>query len=118
MLTPIRSGLNPIELRPTALLAGNTVSGWQGSLAFAAVPIKLNAAVAPPSGDVTAVLLTRRVGSLVPSWIFLLLVGGITLVVAAIVATQLSRRITRPLVEASVTTSRIAGGEARVHACP
>ncbi|MGO9196980.1 MAG: sensor histidine kinase [Acidimicrobiales bacterium] len=111
VLTPIRSGLNPIELRPTALLAGNTVSGWQGSLAFAAVPIKLNAAVAPPSGDVTAVLLTRRVGSLVPSWIFLLLVGGITLVVAAIVATQLSRRITRPLVEASVTTSRIAGGE-------
>ncbi|MGO9559227.1 MAG: hypothetical protein ACLPYW_09075, partial [Acidimicrobiales bacterium] len=42
VLTPLRGGLDAADLHPGALLAGETVSGWYGSLAFAAVPITLN----------------------------------------------------------------------------
>jgi two-component system sensor histidine kinase BaeS len=111
VLTPLRSGIDPADLHPRALLAGETVSGWFGSLAFAAVPIALSSTIAPRPGRVAVVLLTRRISTLGPSWLYLVLVSGITLVVAGIVAWQLSMRITRPLVEASAATSRIAAGE-------
>jgi two-component system sensor histidine kinase BaeS len=55
--------------------------------------------------------LTRQVGALGPSWLYFLLISGITLAVAAAVAAWLARRLTRPLVQASEVTKRIASGE-------
>ena len=58
-----------------------------------------------------AVLLTRDVGGLGPSWGYFIVAGGAALLVAALVAWQMSRRMARPLVEAMEATGRIAAGE-------
>jgi two-component system sensor histidine kinase BaeS len=58
-----------------------------------------------------AVLLTRDVGGLGPSWGYFIIAGGAALAVAALVAWQMSRRMARPLVEAMEATGRIASGE-------
>jgi two-component system sensor histidine kinase BaeS len=107
------AGLPASALDGAQLAAGRSVSGWQGGTAFAAVPTSVPTALLPrlPAGTVTAVLLTRTVGTLGPSWLYFVLVAGITLLVAAGLAIGLSRRITRPLVEATAVTSRVAGGE-------
>jgi signal transduction histidine kinase len=105
--------LNAAQLDPQVLLDGGKVSGLNGTLAFAAVPTNLDPRVAVlfPAGRRFAIVLTRQVGTLGPSWFYFLLVSGITLLVAAAVAAALARRITRPLVEASTVTGRIAAGE-------
>ncbi len=56
-------------------------------------------------------LLTRDVGSLGPSWGYFILAGGAALLIAALIAWQMSRRMARPLVEATEATGRIAGGD-------
>jgi signal transduction histidine kinase len=58
-----------------------------------------------------AVLLTRDVGGLGPSWGYFIVAGGAALAVAAVVAWQMSRRMARPLVEAEEVTGRIAAGD-------
>ena len=58
-----------------------------------------------------AVLLTRDVGGLGPSWGYFIIAGGAALLIAALVAWQMSRRMARPLVEAMEVTGRIASGE-------
>ena len=58
-----------------------------------------------------AVLLTRDVGGLGPSWGYFIIAGGAALLIAALVAWQMSRRMARPLVEAMQVTGRIASGE-------
>jgi signal transduction histidine kinase len=114
--------LTASDLQPSALLAGREVSGWVGSTAFAVVPVQVSARIADllPPGSQLALLLTRPVGALGPSWLYFLGVAGVTLAVAAAVAAWLTRRITLPLVEASAVTSRIAAGEltARVPSRP
>ena len=50
----------------------------------------------------------RRLG---PSWGYFIIAGGAALLVAALVAWQMSRRMARPLVEAMEVTGRIASGE-------
>jgi len=116
------AGLHAAALEPAQLAAGNDVTGVIGGTVFAAVPAPLSAQLGArlPPGTHAAVLLTRPVGTLGPSWLYFLLVSGVTLVVAGAVAAWLSRRITRPLVEASAVTGRIARGElgARVAARP
>jgi signal transduction histidine kinase len=111
--TPLPADLSAAELNPQRLLHGNDVSGLSGTLAFAAVPVSLapQIAVAAPPGRQYAIVLTRQVGSVGPSWFYFFLISGITLVVAAAVAAGLTRRITRPLIEASAVTGRIAAGE-------
>jgi two-component system sensor histidine kinase BaeS len=111
--TPLPADLTPAELDPQRLLDGDDVSGLIGTLAFAAVPVSLAPpiALAIPPGRRYAIVLTRQVGSLGPSWFYFLLVSGVTLVVAAAVAAALTRRITRSLIEASAVTGRIAAGE-------
>ncbi len=58
-----------------------------------------------------AVLLTRDVGDLGPSWGYFIIAGGAALVIAALIAWQMSRRMARPLVEATQATGRIASGD-------
>lgn len=110
--TPLPAGLSAAELNPASLLAGSTVSGSSGGLAFVAAPIQLSPTEEQRLGPGVhpVVLLTRQIGALGPTWVYFLLVGGITLVVAAAVALQLSRRISGPLVDAVEVTNQIAEG--------
>ncbi|MGP0031680.1 MAG: sensor histidine kinase [Acidimicrobiales bacterium] len=107
------NGISATDLQPERLLAGETVSGQNGNLVYAAAPVTLTAAererlLVP--GQV-AIVLTRDIGDLGPSWIYFFAVGSITLLVAALVAWQLSRRMTRPLIEATEVTGQIAAGD-------
>ena len=55
--------------------------------------------------------MTRDVGDLGPSWGYFIVAGGAALLVAALVAWQMSRRMARPLVEAMEATEEIASGD-------
>jgi signal transduction histidine kinase len=113
-------GLSAEDIDPAALQNGETVSGRQGNLVYAAAPINLSAAErkhlaarehrAEFEGTL-AVLLTRNVGDLGPSWGYFILAGGAALLVAGAVAWQMSRRMARPLVDVEDATRRIASGE-------
>jgi signal transduction histidine kinase len=116
--TALPAGLAAADLNPAALLSGDTVSGRHGDLVYAAAPLTLTPRLRLKlhlHGQV-AILLTRQVGNVGPSWTYFLVVGGITLLVAALVAWQMSRRMARPLLEATEVTGRIAAGhlESRV----
>ena len=114
VVTALPSDLSAAQLEPAQLLAGQTVSGRQGNLVFAAAPVPLSTAERTRlklAGGVLAIVLTRQVGDLGPSWTYFLIAGGAALLVAAAIAWQLSRRIARPLVEAVSATERIAGGD-------
>ena len=113
----VTSGLPPdissSALNAGALLDGETVSGRSGNLVFAAAPVTLTGQerVRLHVRGQVAILLTRQVGGLGPSWMYFVLAGGVALVVAALVAWQMSRRMSRPLVEAVEVTGRIAAGD-------
>jgi len=111
--SPLPSGITAAELDPSALLAGQTVSGHTGNLVFAAVPVALtvNSRIRLRVGGQVAIVLTREVGDLGPSWGYFIIVGGVTLLVAALVAWQMSRRMSRPIIEAVEVTGRIADGD-------
>ena len=113
VVTPLPSDVDAAELEPQQLLAGQTVSGRQGNLVFAAAPVPVTAKerLQLKLRGALAVVLTRQVGDLGPSWSYFLVAGTIALVVAALLAWQLSRRIARPLVEAVSATERIAAGD-------
>ncbi len=109
----IPAGLTSSDLMPQSLLNGESVSGQDGSLAFAAAPVTLTAgerARLNLRGQVVVVL-TRDVGDVGPGWGYFLTAGAVALLVAGLVAWQLSRRMSRPLIEARDATARIAAGE-------
>lgn len=115
ILPAIPPGLTAEDLMPQSLLAGDSVSGQDGSLAFAAAPVTLTLtprqrAVARARGQYVVVL-TRDVGDVGPGWSYFFIAGGGALLIAALVAWQLSRRMSRPLVEARDATARIAAGD-------
>jgi signal transduction histidine kinase len=111
--TVLPSGLTATDIDASALSAGQTVSGRDGNLVFAAAPVRLtvNERVRLKVGGTIAIVLTRQVGDLGPSWSYFILAGGVALLLAALVAWQMSRRMARPLVEAMEATGRIASGE-------
>jgi signal transduction histidine kinase len=113
IVSVVPAGITADELQPRNLLAGQTVSGRQGNLVFAATPVQLSAKerLRLRLFGALAVVLTRQVGDLGPSWGYFLLAGGGALVIAALVAWQLSRRMARPLIEAMDVTGRIAAGD-------
>ncbi len=97
-----------------ALQAGKTTSGRSGNVVYAAAPVDLS----PLERErlhgfegTLAILLTRDVGGLGPSWVYFTVAGAAALAVAALVAWQMSRRMSRPLVEAVDATARIAAGD-------
>jgi two-component system sensor histidine kinase BaeS len=106
-------GLVAADLRPDQLLAGRTVSGMRGGLAYAAAPARANQGVA-------AVVITRHVEGGAAGVGYFALAAGLALIAAVLVAEALSRRITRPLQEAEAVTRRIAAGDldARVAVTP
>jgi signal transduction histidine kinase len=107
-------GLTAEELDVAALQAGETTSGRSGNVVYAAAPVDLS----PLERErlhgfegTLAILLTRDVGGLGPSWVYFTVAGVAALAVAALVAWQMSRRMSRPLVEAVDATARIAAGD-------
>ena len=119
VVTPLPEGLTAEDLDVAALHSGQTTSGRKGNLVFAVAPVTLSAQAQARIQARThgtfhgtfAVLLTRDVGGLGPSWVYFIVAGAAALVVAAVVAWQMSRRMSRPLVEALEVTGRIAAGD-------
>ncbi len=111
--SPLPAGVSAADLNSGLLLDGQSISGRIGSLVFAAAPVTLTAqdrARLHLSGQL-AILLTRQVGDLGPGWGYFIIAGGVTLLVAALVAWQMSRRMSRPLIEAMQVTGQIASGD-------
>jgi two-component system, OmpR family, sensor kinase len=104
-LDPLPHGVSASDLDFAKLQQGQTVSGVNGALAFAAAPGKT------ARGVPFALVLTRnvRVGGGAALW--LLVAGGAALLVAAAVAANLGRRLTKPLRDAEEATRRIATGD-------
>src|SRR5580698_1268001 len=122
VVTALPDGLTAQDIDVAGLQSGQTSSGRTGSLVYAAAPVTLTQAerVKLAKADhhprllfrgTLVVLLTRDVGGLGPSWGYFIVAGGAALLVAALVAWQMSRRMARPLVEAMEATGRIASGE-------
>ena len=113
VVTALPENITAQDLDVTALQSGQTVSGSSGNLVFAAAPVTLSVAerVRLKVGGTVAILLTRDVGDLGPSWTYFIIAGGAALAVAALVASQMSRRMSRPLIEAMEATGRIASGD-------
>src|SRR5580704_293860 len=111
--TKLPDGLTHADIDVPALQNGSTVSGSLGNLVYAVAPAQLSAEQRSQLRfeGTFAILLTRDVGDLGPSWIYFIVAGGTALAVAALVAWQMSRRMARPLVEAEVVTGRIASGD-------
>jgi two-component system sensor histidine kinase BaeS len=118
--SPLPSGLTQSDIDVAAVHSGQTVSGREGNLVYAVSPVTLSAQELHLLGQrergiafhgTFAVLLTRDVGNLGPSWGYFILAGSAALVIAALIAWQMSRRMARPLVEATQATGRIASGD-------
>jgi two-component system sensor histidine kinase BaeS len=121
IVTALPSDIAQSDIDVAAVQSGQTTSGRVGNLVYAVAPVTLSPQELTrlqdrrrnrtPFGGTFAVLLTRNVGDLGPSWGYFIIAGGAALVVAALVAWQMSRRMARPLVDAMEVTGRIASGE-------
>ena len=120
------SPLAPEALDVPALQSLHVVSGNAGNTVFVAHPVVLNArqmrTLAPglPPADQPVLLVTRHVANPVNGVLYFLAVGGAVLVVGAVVASVLARRISAPLVRSVEATRQIAAGNlaARVPTSP
>ncbi len=112
-------GLTAQDIDVAAVQSGQTTSGRKGNTVYAVAPVTLSqqelahlrAKTHVAFEGTFAVLLTRNVGGLGPSWGYFIVAGGAALFISALVAWQMSRRMARPLVEAMEATGRIASGE-------
>ncbi len=120
ILGTLPSDITQGDIDVASVQNGQTVSGRQGNLVYAVSPVSLSEQEIQrlekrdrgiPFEGTFAVLLTRNVGDLGPSWGYFIIAGGAALVIAALIAWQMSRRMARPLVEATQATGRIAAGD-------
>jgi two-component system sensor histidine kinase BaeS len=118
--TPLPPSITQDDIDVAAVQNGQTVSGRQGNLVYAVSPVTLSPhelqqfkkrAHGITFKGTVAVLFTRDVGGLGPSWGYFILAGAAALLIAAAIAWQMSRRMARPLVEATRATGRIASGD-------
>ena len=98
-------GVTRADIDTDALRRGDVVSGTRGSLAWAAAPVR------GPRGLLAVVLTDRFGGGERRAAAFFLAAGAATVIAAVVVGDRLSRRITRPLVDADHVTRRIAAGD-------
>ncbi|HEV3280577.1 MAG TPA: HAMP domain-containing sensor histidine kinase [Acidimicrobiales bacterium] len=102
------SGITANQIDIPLLQQGKQVSGHTaGLLAYSAVPTPLDRA----KGYLPVLVITRQIHNTVSGLRYFLIVGAIVLLIAALVAAGLARRLTRPLVAAVQTTRRIASGD-------
>jgi signal transduction histidine kinase len=120
IVSPLPSDIAQDDIDVAAVQNRQTVSGREGNLVYAVSPVSLSQQELQkldhrdhgvPFEGTFAVLLTRDIGGLGPSWGYFIIAGGAALVIAAVIAWQMSRRMARPLVEATQATSRIASGD-------
>ncbi len=99
------SGVTAADIDVAALRAGRTVSGAHGSLVWAAAPQQVanSTAVAVVTATASTELSTAA------KWFLVAAIA--TLVLGAVVAVWLGRRLGRPVREASSAAHRIAGGD-------
>jgi two-component system sensor histidine kinase BaeS len=98
-------GITLSEEEVEAVRAGDTVSGRDGRLVFAAATMERG-------GTRTIVLLSDNIGiALGGSVLWFLLAGTAVLVLAVVVATRLAGALTGPLSRAEDASRRIAGGD-------
>ena len=110
------SSLTPGIMDTTALLDDDTVAGNVKDLVFVAVPITLTTRQRVnlggiPALDLPVLVATRNVQDPVNGVTYFVFVAGIVLLVGALVAAVLARRISLPIVRAVETTRRIADGD-------
>src|SRR5205814_2616257 len=98
-------GVSAGDLQFDRLSRGQTVSGVNGTLAYAAAP-GTTARHVP-----FAVVLTRHVRTGGGAALWLLVASGAALLVAAAVAANLGRRLTRPVRDAEEAARKIAAGD-------
>ncbi len=98
-------GVTLDDLHVDDLLAGDTVSGHNGSLVYAASAAPLG------QGHLVAVVTRRADTGLGAGWRWFVVAALAALVLAAAVAVTLGRRIARPVREADAAAHRIAAGE-------
>jgi two-component system OmpR family sensor kinase len=107
--------LTPALVNGQALAVDQTVSGNADGVVFAAVPVTLTARqhlnLGIPIGDTAVLVAVHTVHDPVNGLSYFLLVAGGALLVAAVVASGLARRISAPLVRAVTTTGQLAGGD-------
>ncbi len=102
------AGVTTADLNIPLLQQGRQTSGHTaGLLGYSAVPTPFNRA----KGFVPVLVITRQIRNPVNGLRYFAVVGAIALVIAALVAAGLARRLTRPLVAAVQTTRRIASGD-------
>ncbi len=104
-LDALPKGVSASDLDIAKLQRGQTVSGVNGGLAFAAAPGTTT------RGVPFALVLTRSVRTGGGAAVWLLLASGGALVVAVVVAANLGRRLTKPIRDAEEATRRIAAGD-------
>ncbi len=108
-------GIGLDDIRPDHLAELQTVSGNRGNTVWAAAPTRTS------NGRLVVVVLTRQANAgLGASVGYFLVAAAATLVLGALVAVWLGRRLTRRLRDASAATQRIAAGQlaTRVEAQP
>ena len=98
-------GISRSDLPLGRLRAGDTVTGVRGSLVYAAAGVPMR------NDALLVVVLTRRVDTRLPGGLWFIVVAALALAVAAAVASDLARRLTRPLREARAATQRMAGDD-------
>ena len=105
-------GVQPSDIDLAALRAGQTLSGNNGSLVYAAAPATVTLRGANPRDVLAVVVLTRQADTpLRPAIGWFLLAAIATLLIGALVAWRFGRRLTRPLREAQEATRRISAGD-------
>lgn len=105
-------GVLPDDLDVAALRAGTTLSGERDRLVWAAAPQPVNAATA------VAVVTANAETDLTDVVPWFLAAAAVTLVVGAIVAWLLGRRLARPVRAAGDAAQRIAGGDLTTRLAP
>lgn len=98
-------GLSVERIQPDRLRVGETVSGLNGRQLFAAAPVTGGTEV------VSVIVIQRDADPIRDSVQWFLLAAAVTLVLGALVAAFLSRRLTDPLREVTALTVAIAEGD-------
>jgi two-component system, OmpR family, sensor kinase len=111
---PIPTGIALSDAQFQELRTGEIVSGTRGSRVWAAVPLR--STQASSAASLLAVLfLTRDTTPTVGSGVGWFILASIaTLLFGALIAARLSRRLTKPLSDATQATARIADGDLSV----
>jgi signal transduction histidine kinase len=99
-------GVPTDALDPTQLSAGAVQHGHRGRFVWAAAP-----STAADGRMIVAVLVRKVTNGIQPAWRWFLVSSAAVMALGALVAIDLSRRLTRPIKQADQAARRIAAGE-------